>query len=120
MEPAAFKKISALGVEEQRVNVIGDFKTVPPGIGDAYRLDARIVVAEKSDALRVPVGALFRRDGKWTVFVVDGGRLAARGVELGLRGARHAEVREGLAEADEVILYPGNDLEDVVRVVARH
>ena len=119
VEPAAFRKISALGVEEQRVNVIGDFKAVPPGIGDAYRLDARIIVAEKADALRVPVGALFRRNGKWTVFVVDGGRLAARGVELGLRGARDAEIIAGLSDKEEVVLYPGNDLSDGARVRPR-
>jgi HlyD family secretion protein len=93
VEPAAFKKISALGVEEQRVNVIGDFKAVPPGIGDAYRLDAR--------------------------FVVDDGRLAARGVELGLRGARDAEITAGLSEKEEVVLYPGNDLADGARVHPR-
>ena len=80
VEPAAFRKVSALGVEEQRVNVIADFKAVPPGIGDAYRVDARIVVAEKADALRVPVGALFRRDGKWTIFLLAGGRASARTV----------------------------------------
>ncbi len=119
VEPAAFKKISALGVEEQRVNVIGDFKTVPPGIGDAYRVDARIIVAEKADALRVPVGALFQREGKWTVFVVDGGRLASRAVELGLRGARNAEIVAGLSEKEEVVLYPGNELSDGARVAAR-
>ena len=119
VEPAAFRKISALGVEEQRVNVIGDFKSVPEGVGDAYRVDARIVVAEKADALRVPVGALFRRDGKWTVFLVAGGRLEARGVELGLRGSRNAEIVAGLAENDEVVLYPGNDLAGGGRVVAR-
>jgi HlyD family secretion protein len=119
VEPAAFRKISALGVEEQRVNVIADFKAVPPGIGDAYRVDARIVVAEKADALRVPVGALFRRDGKWTVFQVTDGRLAARGVEVGLRGTRFAEVAAGLAENDEVVLYPGNELAEGARVRAR-
>jgi HlyD family secretion protein len=119
VEPAAFRKISALGVEEQRVNVIGDFKAVPPGIGDAYRLDARIIVAEKADALRVPVGALFRRNGKWTVFVLDGGRLAARSVEVGLRGAREAEIVAGLSEKEEVVLYPGNDLADGARVRPR-
>ncbi len=116
VEPAAFKKISALGVEEQRVNVIGDFRTVPPGIGDAYRVDARIVVARKADVLRVPVGALFRREGKWTVFRVEGGRAAARQVEVGLRGARDAEITGGLAEGDEVVLYPGNDLSEGARV----
>lgn len=119
VEPAAFRKISALGVEEQRVNVIADFKAVPPGIGDAYRVDARIVVAEKPDALRVPVGALFRRDGRWTVFVVDGGRLAAREVELGLRGARNAEVVAGLSEGEVVVLYPGNELAEGARVRPR-
>jgi HlyD family secretion protein len=119
VEPAAFKKISALGVEEQRVNVIGDFKAVPEGVGDAYRVDARIVVAEKADALRVPVGALFRRDGKWTVFVVKDGRLASRGVEVGLRGARNAEVVAGLAENEEVVLYPGNELSEGARVTPR-
>ncbi len=119
VEPAAFKKVSALGVEEQRVNVIGDFRKVPEGIGDAYRVDARIIVAEKADALRVPVGALFQRDGKWTVFVVNGGRLASRVVELGLRGSRNAEILAGLSEKEEVVLYPGNELSEGARVVAR-
>jgi HlyD family secretion protein len=119
VEPAAFKKISALGVEEQRVNVIGDFRSVPEGVGDAYRVDARIVVDEKADALRVPVGALFRQDGKWTVFVVEGGRLASRSVEVGLRGARNAEILAGLAENEEVVLYPGNELAEGARVTPR-
>ncbi|HEX4943216.1 MAG TPA: efflux RND transporter periplasmic adaptor subunit [Usitatibacteraceae bacterium] len=119
VEPAAFRKISALGVEEQRVNVVADFKAVPPGIGDAYRVDARIVVAEKADALRVPVGALFRREGKWTVFQLTDGRAKARSVDVGLRGAREAEIVAGLAENDEVVLYPGNDLIEGARVVAR-
>jgi HlyD family secretion protein len=119
VEPAAFRKISALGVEEQRVNVIGDFKAVPPGLGDAYRLDARIVVAEKADALRVPVGTLFRRNGQWTVMRVENGRTAARAVVTGLVGARYAEVTSGLAEKDEIVLYPGNDLAEGARVVAR-
>ncbi len=116
VEPAAFRKISALGVEEQRVNVIADFRAVPPGIGDAYRVDARIVVARKADVLRVPVGALFRREGKWSVFRVEGGRAAAKEVEVGLRGARDAEIAGGLAEGDEVVLYPGNDLSEGARV----
>ena len=119
VEPAAFRKISALGVEEQRVNVVADFKSVPAGIGDAYRVDARIVVAEKADALRAPVGALFRRDGKWTVFLVEGGRATAKTVELGLRGAREAEITAGLAEKDEIVLYPGNDLAEGARVKPR-
>ncbi|HQZ45088.1 MAG TPA: efflux RND transporter periplasmic adaptor subunit [Usitatibacteraceae bacterium] len=119
VEPSAFRKISALGVEEQRVNVIADFRAVPPGIGDAYRVDARIVVASKADALRVPVGALFRREGQWTAFRVEGNRLAARGVKVGLRGSREAEIVDGLAEGDEVVLYPGNELADGARVAIR-
>ncbi len=119
VEPAAFKKISALGVEEQRVYVVGDFKAVPPGVGDAYRVDARIVIAEKADALRVPVGALFRRGEKWAVFLVSDGRAVEKPVELGLRGARDAEIVAGLAERDEVVLYPGNDLADGTRIAPR-
>ena len=119
VEPAAFRKVSALGVEEQRVNVVADFKAVPPGLGDAYRVDARIVVAEKADAPRVPTGALFRRDGKWHAFVVEGGRLALRAVEVGLRGARDVEIVSGLAAGAEVVLYPGNDLAEGARVKPR-
>jgi HlyD family secretion protein len=119
VEPAAFRKVSALGVEEQRVNVVADFKSVPPGLGDAYRVDARIVIAEKADALRVPAGALFRRDGKWHAFVVEGGRLSLRAVEAGLRGARDVEVVSGLAAGERVVLYPGNDLEAGLRVAVR-
>ncbi len=119
VEPAAFRKVSALGVEEQRVNVIGDFGKVPDGLGDAYRVDARIVIAEKAEALRVPVGALFRRDGKWAAFLVRNGRATVTTVEIGLRGAREAEVLSGLAERDVVVLYPGNDLADGARIAPR-
>lgn len=119
VEPAAFRKVSALGVEEQRVWVVADFAAVPPGLGDAYRVDARIVVAEKADALRVPAGALFRRDGKWHAFTVEGGRLALRVVEAGLRGSRDVEIVSGLAEGARVVLYPGNDLSEGARVAPR-
>ena len=119
VEPAAFRKVSALGVEEQRVWVVADFEAVPPGLGDAYRVDARIVVAEKADAIRVPAGALFRRDGKWHAFTVEGGRLALRVVEAGLRGSRDVEIVSGLAEGEPVVLYPGNDLSEGARVAPR-
>jgi HlyD family secretion protein len=119
VEPAAFRKVSALGVEEQRVYVVADFKSVPPGLGDAYRVDARIVVAEKADTVRVPAGALFRRDGRWHAFVVEGGRLSLRAVEAGLRGARDVEVVSGLAVGERVVLYPGNDLDAGLRVAPR-
>jgi len=119
VEPAAFKKISALGVEEQRVNIVGDFRAVPEGLGDAFRVDARIIAAERDGVLRVPVGALFRRGDRWAAFVVTGGRLELRLLDLGLRGAREAEVSSGLAEGDEVVLYPGNALAEGARVRTR-
>jgi HlyD family secretion protein len=119
VEPAAFRKVSALGVEEQRVNVVGDLRSVPKGLGDGYRVDARIIVAQKADALRVPVGALFRLRERWTVFVVADGRARERPVEVGLRGSREAEIVAGLSQGEEVVLYPGNDLADGSRVSAR-
>lgn len=120
VEPAAFRKVSALGVEEQRVNVIADFTKVPEGLGDAFRVDARIIVDERQGVLRVPVGALFRRGERWATFVVNGsGRLELRMLEVGLRGARDAEVKEGLKEGDRVVLYPGNTLVEGSRVRPR-
>ena len=116
VEPAAFRKISALGVEEQRVNVIADFRQVPAGLGDAYRIDARVVIAERADALKVPAGALFRHEGRWAVYRVEDGRARLRPVEAGLRGAREVEVAGGLAEGDEVVLYPGNELAEGRRI----
>ena len=84
VEPSGFTKVSALGVEEQRVNVVIDF--VDPGdaaraLGDSYRVEVRIVVWEEPDVLKVPAGSLFRRGEEWAVFVIDGGRArtAARG-----------------------------------------
>ena len=116
VEPAAFRKVSALGVEEQRVNVIADFVQVPPGLGDAYRVDARVVLAEKPDALRVPAGALFRHGGGWAAYLVRDGRARLNPVEVGLRGARDVEIVAGLASGDEVVVYPGNDLRDGRRI----
>jgi HlyD family secretion protein len=98
------------------VNVIADFRQTPPGLGDAYRIDARVVLAEKPDALKVPVGALFRRDGAWAALRVQDGRARLTPVEVGLRGAREVEIASGLAAGDEVVLYPGNDLADGARV----
>ena len=119
VEPAAFTKVSALGVEEQRVNIVADFKAVPPGIGDGYRVDARIVLAEKPDALKIPVGALFRKGDRWAVFLVENGKARDATVELGLRGPREAEVTAGLAERDTVILYPPAGLTAGDRVAPR-
>lgn len=119
IEPAAFTKISALGVEEQRVNVLIDPLADDErwrSVGDAYRVDARIVVDERKDVLTVPVSALFRIGTQWTAFVVDGGRARQRAVAIAARGARDAAVQSGLAENDLVIAYPGSRISDGTRV----
>ena len=118
VEPAGFTKISALGVEEQRVNVIADFAEPPDGLGDGYRIEARIVVWRAADVLRVPSSALFRRGEGWAVFGVEGGVARRREVEIGVRGPFAAEVEAGLAEGEQVVLHPSDRLADGVRVRA--
>ena len=123
VEPSGFMKVSALGVEEQRVNVIVDF--VDPGtasrlLGDRYRVEVRIVEAQVENALTVPVGSLFRRDEQWAVFVVDDdGRVRVQEVMLGQRNARIAEVVSGLQEGQRVVLHPPDTLTDGTRVTER-
>jgi HlyD family secretion protein len=122
VEPSAFTKVSALGVEEQRVNVIVDLVDPPekrPTLGDAYRVEARIVVWEATDVLKVPAGALFRRGDGWAAFVVAGGRAEERAVEIGHRNDAEAEVLAGLGEGERVVLYPGDRVRPGVRVAAR-
>ena len=114
VEPAGFMKISALGVEEQRVNVVIDF--VDPrerraSLGDAFRVEVRIVVWEKPDVLTVPTSSLFRTDGDWSVFVAQGDVVHRRTVKIGERNEQAAEVLEGLSAGDRVVAYPGETLE---------
>jgi HlyD family secretion protein len=116
VEPAGFTKISALGVEEQRVNVIADFEEPPDGLGDGYRIEARIVVWRGADVLRVPSSALFRRGEGWAVFGEDGGVARRREVEIGVRGPFQAEVKAGLVEGERVVLHPSDRLADGVRI----
>jgi HlyD family secretion protein len=124
IEPFGRLKISALGIEEQRVNVIIAFD---PGsarqvarLGHGYQIDATIVVWRKDDALRVPIGALFRgSDGGWRVFVVLGGRARERAISLGHINDEFGEVLGGLSEGDIVVLNPGNALRDGSRVESR-
>lgn len=119
VEPSGFTKVSALGVEEQRVNVIADFLAPPTSLGDAYRLEARIVTWEGDDVLQVPTGALFRSRGAWRVFVVADGRAREREIEPGHRTALAAEVRAGLAPGETVIVHPSDLVADGVAVAAR-
>lgn len=121
VEPSAFTKISALGVEEQRVYVIADF-TDPlekrPTLGDSYRVEARIVVWEKSDALQAPAGALFQRGGQWQAFVVDGGRARLRQVKVGRSNGVQTEILGGLEPGERLVVYPGDKVSDGTRVTA--
>lgn len=122
VEPVAFTKISALGIEEQRVNVIvgvdaAALRGTP--VGDGFRVDARIVVAAHDGALLVPSGALVRDGARWRVFVIDGGRARARAVQVKDRNADVAWVDDGLADGETVLLYPGTTVGDGQRVTVR-
>jgi HlyD family secretion protein len=122
VEPAAFTKISTLGVEEQRVNVLVDISSSPEqwsGLGDGYRVNARISVFTREDATIVPAGALFRRGESWNVFVVEGGRAQTRAVTLLRRSGRVAAIATGLTPGERVIVYPSDRVTLGVRVEAR-
>ncbi len=122
VEPSGFTKISALGVEEQRVNVVLDF--VDPAeawtaLGDAYRVEVRIVVWEAGSVLKVPTSALFRVGDAWAVYVVEGGLARQTLVDIGRQTGQDAEVRSGLAESTPVVVHPGDTLADGARVQPR-
>jgi HlyD family secretion protein len=118
VEPSAFTKVSALGIEEQRVNVVADFVDAPGPLGDGYRVVARIVVWSSERALQVPASALFRRaQGEgWALFAVEGGVARLRPVEIGHRTPASVEVLSGIAEGARVVLHPPAPLRDGARV----
>ena len=119
IEPAAFLKISALGVEEQRVNVVVDFVTPYEqrrNLGDNFRVEARIVIWESDRTLKAPAGALFRRGQNWAAFVLAGGRAELRRVSVGRTSGSETQILDGLKAGDEVILYPGDRVHDRQRV----
>ena len=121
VEPSAFLKISALGVEEQRVNVILDLNDPLEQrgtLGDGFRVEARIVIWEGNYVLQIPTGALFRHRDDWATFVLQDDRAVLRAVKVGHRNSLAAEVVEGLREGDQVILHPSDKVRDgvVVRV----
>jgi len=122
IEPSGFMKVSALGVEEQRVNVIVEFADPAAAgreLGDGYRVEVRVIVWQDPRVLKVPVGSLFRRGESWAVFVVENGRARAQVVEIGQRNGVEAEVRGGLSAGDTVVLHPPDTLQDGMRVTAR-
>jgi HlyD family secretion protein len=122
VEPSGFTKVSALGVEEQRVNVIVDFRepgSVPGQLGDGYRVDVSITLAKVKNALTVPLGSLFRDGEKWAVMTVVNGAAQTRPVTLGQRNGVVAEILSGLQEGDTVILHPPDTVEDSTRIRMR-
>lgn len=122
VEPAGFTRISALGIEEQRVNV---YLTLQDGaldslrLGDGYRVEVEILLNQVEDALRVPTSALFRRGESWAVFRVEGETVRETPIEVGARSQTLAEVTSGLAEGDRVVVYPSDRVADGVRVRER-
>jgi HlyD family secretion protein len=116
IEPDAFTEVSALGVKEQRVNVIVALNDAPAGLGSGYGVTARIVVWSEDNVLTVPTSALFRRSGAWQVFAISDGVAELREVGIGHRSVEKAEVLSGLSEGESVILFPSDQIEDGVAV----
>lgn len=123
IEPAGFTKISALGVEEQRVNVIVDLDAVPRGIGDGFRVEASIIVWSAPDVIVVPRSALLQANGEnrtgWTAFVIKAGRVESRAVRIGHVGGAAAEVLAGIGTGEEVVVFPSDQVKAGARVKTR-
>ncbi len=122
VEPSGFTKVSALGVEEQRVRVIVDFTSPHAAwarLGDGYRVEARFVLWEGQDVLQVPTSALFRQGEGWAVFVIDGGRAHRKPVAIGQRAGLATQVSSGLGVGEKLIAHPDESVRDGVRVKAR-
>ena len=123
VEPSGFTKVSALGIEEQRVNVILDVTEDPArwqNLGDGYRVEAFIVVDAKPDVISAPVSALFRAQDRWAVYAVIDGDATLTQVEVGLRNDRRVEILSGLAPGDVLVIHPPNTVGDGIAVKARN
>lgn len=118
VEPFAFTKVSALGIEEKRSNVVADFVDAPQELGDGYRVNAKIVVWAADAVNKVPASALFRCGEEWCAFVVENGKAKKRIVKIGHRNAQEAEVLEGLVQGETVIRHPANQIDEGARVKA--
>lgn len=116
IEPSAFTKISVLGVEEQRVNVIVALAAVPASLGVGYRVEAAILTEETESSPVVPLSAVFQETGNWYVFVVEGDTVHKRLVQPGLQSADKMVVGSGLEEGDEVVIYASSDIKEGTRI----
>jgi HlyD family secretion protein len=122
VEPVAFTKVSALGVEEQRVNVIADFvspKEMWQSLGHKYRVEASFVLWEADSVLQAPASALFRYQDGWAVFVIEAGVARRRAVKVGHKNGLAAEILEGLKEGEQVITHPDSSIEEGKKVAPR-
>jgi len=122
VEPSAFTKLSALGVEEQRVNVIAAFtdaREAWAALGDGFRIEARFVLWRGEDVLKIPQGAAFRHGDGWAVFRVESGRARLTPVEIGHRGETELEVLAGIEPGATVAVHPGDRVKDGARVEIR-
>jgi HlyD family secretion protein len=116
IEPSAFTRVSALGVDEQRVNVLVDLVNPPASLGDGFRVEIRATVWESGDVLTVPSSALFQRNGSWSVFIVQNGRAVLRPVNIGHRASALVEITGGLNVGEQVILFPSDKVDAGTRV----
>ena len=119
VEPSAFTRVSALGIEEQRVRVIATIDAPPPALADGFRVTARIITWHGDRVLTIPTSTVFRDHGRWAVYVEAGGRARLQPVALGHRGQLDVEILGGLVEGDRVIMHPGDDIKPDVRVMER-
>jgi HlyD family secretion protein len=121
VEPFGFLKISALGIEEQRVNVIIDFVNDEgwERLGHGYQVESKVVLWEADQVLAVPLTALFREGDSWALFIEDGGRATLRHVTTGQRDGVIVEIREGLEAGDQVVAHPSDRVADGVRIASR-
>ena len=121
VEPSGFMKVSALGVEEQRVNVVVDFTNPAEAarLGDGYRVEVRVVLWKEDDVIKVPVGGLFRQGDNWAVFVVEEGRVRRQTVQLGQRNENEGQITSGLEAGATIVLHPPDTLTDGARVTVR-
>lgn len=118
VDPVAFTKVSALGVEEQRVNVIADPVDPLGPLGDGYRIEARIVIWSAAHVTKAPASSVFRAGSGWHIFTVENGRARERQIELGHRNQDEVEVLSGLTSGTLVIRYPSNQIRDGTRIAA--
>ncbi|WP_417417307.1 efflux RND transporter periplasmic adaptor subunit [Hoeflea sp.] len=113
IEPSGFTKVSALGIAEQRVNAIIALKDPPPAeLGHGFRVIANLIIWSSDAVMQVPVSSLYRDGGNWAVFRMEDGRARVTPVEIGHMTDRRTEIISGLSDGDQVLLYPGDALED--------